>query len=116
VQCIDYGEPEAGKRHDDDEENGDGGDNAGDWADLRARHFRQRFTVAANRRGENDEIMHRAADTHTDDEPEQTGEKAELRRERADQRTGAGDRGEMMVNSTHLFVGVMDHRSSCVLA
>ena len=41
--------------------------------------------------------MHRAGEADADDEPDQPGRVAELRREhRADERTGAGDRGEVM--------------------
>ena len=70
---------------------------AGDRTDLGARDLRERAAAAACRRPERDEVVHRAGETHADDEPEQARRIAELRGEhRTDQRTGAGDRREMM--------------------
>ena len=44
-----------------------------------------------------DEVLHRAGQADAADQPDQAGRIAELRRQhRADQRTGAGDRGEMV--------------------
>ena len=52
------------------------------------------------------DVLHCAAEHDADDDPDRAGQKAELRRERgADQRTGAGDGGEVMAEQRSTLVG-----------
>ena len=81
------------------------GDDAGDGADLLARDLGERLAVAAHARRQDDEVVHRAAERDADEDPEQPGQEAELRRQhRADQRAGAGDGGEVVAEQ-HPAVG-----------
>ena len=90
-------ESEDGDEHDHDAEHGDHRGEAGDGADLLARHFAQRLAIAADGGAEDDEVLHRAAEHDADDDPQDAGEVAELRGEgRADERAGSGDGGEVM--------------------
>src|SRR5436305_1786223 len=69
----------------------------GDWSDLLPSHLPERFTISSNRRRQNHEILNGASERHTDDDPDDAWQVAELRRERrTDQRSRSGDRGEVM--------------------
>src|SRR5207244_12654324 len=60
----------------------------------------ERFTVATNGRAEDHEILHGAAKRDTDDDPESSREKTELRRQRwPDQRTGPRNRSEVVTEN-----------------
>ena len=79
---------------------------AGDRTDLLARHLAERLAVAADRGGEDHEVLHGAAECDADDDPDDAGQVAELRREgRPDQRSGAGDGREMVPKTIQRFVG-----------
>ena len=70
---------------------------AGDGADLLLGHLAERLAVAAERRAENDAVLHRAAERDADDDPERAREVAELRRERwPHEGPGARDRREVV--------------------
>ena len=61
------------------------------------RHLAQRFPVAADGRAQDDEVLHGAAEHDADDDPEHTGQIAELGGERgADERARSGDGGEVV--------------------
>ena len=63
----------------------------------------ERFAIAADGGEEDDEILHRAAEHHADEDPERAGKVAELRGEhRPDERAGAGDGGEVMAEDDPL--------------
>ena len=70
---------------------------AAELADFVFRHLAERFPVAPYRAEERDEVLHRAAEHPSDDNPDRAGQISELRGEdRADQRPGAGYRGEVV--------------------
>ena len=78
-----------------------------DFADLFAGHLAERFAVAAHGAEQDHEILHGAAEHRADDDPERAGQIAELRGERgADQRTGAGDGGEMVAEDDPFIGGL----------
>ena len=60
-------------QHHHDAEHGDQRRDAGDRSDLLARHLAERLAVAADRRREDDEVLHRAAEHDADDDPERPG-------------------------------------------
>jgi hypothetical protein len=65
--------------------------------DLLFRHLSERLAVASHRRGEDDEVLHGAAEHDAGNEPQGAWQEPELRGEcRTDQRPGARDRREMM--------------------
>ncbi len=73
------------------------GDEASRLANLLARHLPQRFSVPANGCEENDEVLHRAAQHRADNDPQRARKISELRgKDRADERSGAGNGGKMM--------------------
>ena len=81
-------------------------------ADLLARHLAEGLAVAAHREEEHDHVLDGAGEDDADDDPERAGQVAHLRREhRADERAGAGDRGEVVAEE-HAAVGdvVVDRR------
>ncbi len=81
-------------------------DDAGERVQFVADHLRERFAVAAHGGKEDDEILHGAAEDDADEDPEGAGQVAELRGEdRADERPGAGDGGEVMAEDDP-FVGL----------
>src|SRR6266853_1276121 len=66
-------------------------------------HLRERTAVAADRRKQDDEILHRAAEHRADEQPERAGQIAELRREhRPDERPRPADRREVMAEDDPL--------------
>ena len=74
-------------------------------AELHLDHFAERLAVAADRREQHDEVLHRAGDHDAGKNPQRAGQEAHLRRQhRADQRAGAGDRREV-VSEQHPPVG-----------
>src|SRR5439155_26123827 len=75
-QDVDHGEAHGGDGDDDGEEDGDGGDDAGGGADLFARDLGERAAVAAHAGGEDDEVVHRAADGDADQDPGEAGQEA----------------------------------------
>jgi hypothetical protein len=69
---------------------------ARDRSDLLARHLAERLAVSPDGRREDHEILHRAAQRHADDDPDDARQVAELRGERwSDEGSGTGDGGEM---------------------
>ena len=84
------------------------GDQTRQRTDLGARHFRQRFAFAANAAGQDHEVVHRAAETNANHQPQQSRQKTKLRRQhRTNQRTGAGDRREVMAEQHPLVCRVI---------
>ena len=70
---------------------------AADEAEFLAGHLAQRAAAAAHREEQHQVVLHRPGQDHADDDPECAGQVAPLRGEhRADERTGAGDRGEVV--------------------
>ena len=68
-----------------------------DRADLLLRHLPERAAVAAQAAAEDAEVLHRAAEHDAGEDPQRPRQIAELRRQRRpDQRSRAGDRGEVM--------------------
>ena len=66
-------------------------------AHLAADHLAERAAVAPRREEQHQHVLHRAGEHHADEDPERARQVAHLRREhRADQRSGAGDGGEVM--------------------
>ena len=65
----------------------------------------QRAAVAARGDEQHDEVLHRAGEHDAGQDPQHAGQVAHLRRQhRADQRTRARDRGEVVAEQ-HVFVG-----------
>ena len=90
---------QAQHREDDDHdrEHADQRQRAGNRTQLHLDHLAERLAVAAYRSEQHDEVLHRAGDDDAGQDPQRSGQVAHLRGEdRADQRTGAGDRREMM--------------------
>ena len=86
-------------------EHGDQRDQAAELAHFLAGHLAERFAVAPHRAEQNHEVLHAAAQHGADDHPERAGQIAELRGEhRADQRSRAGDGGEMVAEDDP-FIG-----------
>ena len=82
---------------DHDQEDAEERGEAAERADLVLRHLAERPAVAPEAAAEDAEVLHRTAEHDAGEDPERPREVAELRGEcRADQRTGAGDRGEVM--------------------
>ena len=78
---------------------------AGDRPHLGAHHVAERLAVAPGREEQHGHVLHRAGEHDAGEDPQRAGQIAHLRREhRADQRPGAGDRGEMMAEQ-HVAVG-----------
>ena len=70
---------------------------AAEDADLLARHLPERLAVAPQRADEDEKVLHGAAQDDADDDPQRPRQVAELRAQRRpDQRTGAGDGGEVV--------------------
>ncbi len=67
------------ERVDDDEQDRDRRGHAGHRSDLGPRDLGQGSAVAAHREGEDQEVLHGSGEHDADDEPEETGEIAELR-------------------------------------
>ena len=89
-------------------QHGDQRDEAADLADLLARHLAERFAVAAHGGEQDDEILHGAAQHRADDDPERARQIAELRgQHRSDQRSRAGDGGEVVAEDDP-FVGGLE--------
>ena len=113
--AFDDREAQAGERDHDDEEDGDRGGDAGDRADLGARDVGERTAAAPHRGPQDDVVVDRAREADAGDEPDEAGGIAELsRKHRADQRAGAGDRGEVMTEQNEAMgrVKVVDRRSA----
>ena len=66
--------------------------------------LRERPAVSPHRRGEHHHVVHRARRGRADEDPEEAGQVAELRRQHgADERSRAGDRSEVVAEE-HPFV------------
>ena len=79
------------------------GDAAGKRTDLVAYHLAEGFSAAARGAKQNHRIVHRAAHGGTDEHPQHPGQITKLRRQHgADQRSGAGDGGEMVTEDDPL--------------
>ena len=62
---------------------------------LGANHLAERTAVATGGEEQHQHVLHRAGKDHAEQDPQRTGQVAHLRgQDWADQRTGAGDRGE----------------------
>ena len=94
---VDDDDAEAGDRDDDDEQHGDRAGDAGHGSDLGARDLGERPAAAARRRPQDGHVVHGAGKTAAGDQPEESGRVAPLRgQRRPDQRSGAGNRGEVV--------------------
>ena len=106
LERVDHDQADDGEHDDHDEENGDEGNEAADLADFFARHLAERFAVAAHGAEQNDEILHGPGEDGAEDDPQGSGEIAELGGEGwADERAGSGDGGEMMAEENPLVGG-----------
>src|SRR6202034_4218951 len=93
----DHDVAETGERDDDDEQDRDGGHEAERRAELVARDLRERAAVAPRARDQDDEVLRRAPEDDAEEDPQEPRVEAELRREdRADERAGPADGGEMV--------------------
>jgi hypothetical protein len=82
---------------DHDHEGAEQGDDAGDLAHLGLDQVAKRTAVAAHRQEQHHEVLHGAGEHDTGQDPQHAGQIAHLRGEHgADQRAGAGDRGEVV--------------------
>jgi hypothetical protein len=97
AERVDDDEREHRDEDDHDAEHRDERREPGHRADLLFRHLPERLAVAADARGEHDEVLDRAADHDADDDPERAREVAELRgQRRPDERPRPGDRREVV--------------------
>ena len=97
LERVDDDEREHGDQDDHDREDRDHREEPRPPADLVARHLAERLAVAAQREEQDHEVLHAAAEHDADHDPERARQVAELRGEhRADERTRAGDRGEVV--------------------
>ena len=118
---VDDDQPEHGDQYHHDHQHADQRGEAGDGADLVRGHAPERTAVALERVAEDDEILDASAEHGADDDPQSRGQVAELRGEdRADERSGSGDRGEVMAEGDPFWGGhvvaavVQAHRGSDV--
>ena len=96
-QRLDDDEREHAEDDEHDHQHADHRDHAGGRAELVAHHLAERTPVAAQRQEQDHEILHRAGEDHADEDPQRARQITHLRGEhRPDQRTRAGDRGEMV--------------------
>ncbi len=94
---VDHDQAEHRDQNDHDQQHAAERHQPADRSDLVARHFAQRTAVALERVAEDHEILHASAEHRANHDPQRRGQVAELRgQHRADQRTGAGDSGEVM--------------------
>ena len=97
AQRVDDDQREHREQDDHDRENRDHRRQAGHRVHFLFRHLAERLAVAPDRRDEDREVLHGAAQDDAQDEPERPRQKPELgRQRRPDQRARAGDRREMM--------------------
>ncbi|MNW95743.1 hypothetical protein D3C86_251650 [compost metagenome] len=90
---------------DHDQEAAEQGNGAGHAAHFFTHHVAQGTAVAPGRHEQHHEVLHRARQHHAGNQPERAGQVAHLRgQHRADQRSGARDRGEV-VTEKNVFVG-----------
>ncbi len=102
---VDDDEGDDGEEDDHDEQDGDEGGEAADFTYLLAAHLAEGFAVATHGAEEDDEVLDAAAEDGADDDPECTGEVAELGGEGgADEGAGAGDGGEVVAEDDP-FIG-----------
>ncbi|MNS64272.1 hypothetical protein D3C72_973930 [compost metagenome] len=88
-----------------DHEGAEQRDHARNLAQLGLHQVAQRTAVAASRDEQDREILHRAGEHHAGQDPQHAGQIAHLRgQHRADQRTRAGDGGEVVAEQ-HVLVG-----------
>ena len=103
---VDDDQPEHCYQDHHDHQHADQRREAGDRADFVGGHAAERSAVALERVAEDHEILHASAEHGADDDPQRRGQVAELRGEdRADQWSGAGDRGEVMAEGDPLLRG-----------
>ena len=94
------------EQDDHDGEDGEQRDEAAAPAHLLAGHLPERLPVAAHRAEEDHEILHGAAEHRPGDQPQGAGQVAELGREGGPhERTGPGDRGEVVAEHDPLARG-----------
>ena len=117
---VDDDQPEHRDQDDHDHQRADHRGEAADRAELVARHLAEAAAVAARRQEQDRHVLHAAAEHAADQDPQRARQIAELRRERrADQRTGAGDRGEVMAEHDpamrrhEVAAVVQPHRRRC---
>ena len=78
-------------------------DHAGHVAQFGFDEFAQRAAIAPRRDEQHHEILHRTGKHHAGEDPQHSGQVAHLRgQHRTDQRTRAGDRGEVMAEQNVL--------------
>ncbi len=96
-ECLHHDEAEHREKDRHDREDGDHRDDADDGVHLLLQHLPEGAPAAADRAEHDDGVMHAPAERRADEEPEHPRQVAELRREdRADERAGAGDGGEVV--------------------
>jgi hypothetical protein len=97
--------PEARERDDDDEQDRQRRDRAEHGSELGTGNLRQGAASTTRARHQDHEIVHGAAEHHPEQDPEETRQEPELRREdRTDQRPRPGD-GRKMMAEQHPLVG-----------
>ena len=105
---VDDDQREHRQQDDHDREDRDQRGGAADRADLVARHLAEALAVAAHREEQRDHVLHGAGEDDADDDPDRARQVAHLRGEHgADERAGAGDRGEVVAEQ-HPPVGRLE--------
>ena len=103
---VDDDQPEHGDKYHHDHQHADQRGKAGDGADLVRRHAPERTAVTLERVAEDDEILDAAAEYGADDDPQSRRQVTKLRGEdRTDERSGAGDRCEVMAEGDPFWSG-----------
>ncbi|MDH6448974.1 hypothetical protein M2155_001382 [Streptomyces sp. SAI-119] len=104
---VDHDQGEHAKQDDHDGEDRDQRGRPARPADLVTGHLPERLAVPAHGQEQHDHVLHGAREDHSGDDPQGAGQVAHLGREdRADQRSGAGDRGEVVPEEDPLVGGV----------
>lgn len=96
-QSLHHDQREHREDDDHDQEGAEQRDGPGHLAHFLAHQLAQRAAVAAAGDEQDHEVLHRAGEDYAGDQPEGAGQVAHLRgKDRTDQRTGAGDGGEVV--------------------
>ena len=97
LERIHHHQGEHGKQDDHDRQHGDHREDAGDRPSLLLGHPAERLAIPAQRAEQDHEVLHRARKHDTEDDPDRAGQVAKLGgQHRADQRSRASDRREMV--------------------
>src|SRR5258706_594553 len=102
-QSVNHHQTQPGQGDDHDKKNRDSRDQPRQRTDFSPRDLSQRFSFAPDARGENHEVVHRTTQADSDNQPQQSRQESELRRQHwTNQRPGAGDSREVMTEQNPL--------------